>query len=107
MPSRTTGSRSQDLPETVIGIDQRSEATQVGDELVAIAPVDGAHVLDDLAALRVRRTLELERRRVQRDAESLRFLLVGHRRLDSLPSADDRDLEAPFEDLVERAALQV
>jgi hypothetical protein len=44
---------------------------------------------------------------VQRDAEQLRLLLVGHRRLDRLQAADDVDPVAVAEQGVERVALEI
>ena len=58
----------------------------------------------DRAALSVAaRALEQERRRVQRQGERFRLLLVGHGRLDDLPPGDDLDPVALAQKLIERA----
>src|SRR4051794_36088351 len=63
--------------------------------------------LHDLALLGAGDALEEERRRVQRDPECLRLLLVGHRRLDRLHAARDDDPVARAEQVVEGLALEV
>ena len=83
------------------GNDERS------DEPVPVAAIDRLDELDDLARLRVGDALEAERRRVERNAERRRLLLVGHRRLDRLRSADDDDPVAVAEELVERLLLEI
>src|SRR5580765_2689918 len=80
---------------------------QVGHEPVAVAPVDRVDELHDLAALGARDPLEQERRRVQRDAQRLRLLLVGDRRLDRLHAARDHDPVAGAEQVVKRLALEI
>ena len=74
-----------------IGIAGPAADAELGDEAVAVAAVDRARELDDLAARGARDALEQERRRVERDAERRRLLLVRHRRLDRLRAADDLD----------------
>src|SRR5262245_40002780 len=81
--------------------------TELGDDAIAIAPVDRPHVLDDLPDRRARDPLEDEGRRVQRNAERERLVLVRDRRLDRLGASDDLDVVLVVQQLVEREALEV
>src|SRR5207247_4820451 len=66
-------------------------APQLGDDPVAVAAVDRDRELDDLAGRAAGDALEEERRGMERHAQGLRLLLVGHGRLDRLLAADDLD----------------
>src|SRR3954447_6174694 len=79
-------------------------AAELGDDPVAIAPVDRLDVLDRQLSSVAARPLEEEGRRVERHAEGGGLLLVRHRRLDRLCAARDLDAVAVPEELVERAA---
>ena len=73
-----------------------------GDEPVPVTAVDRLHELDDLAGVRMGDPLEAKCGRMERNAERRRLVLVGHRRLDGLRSADDDDPVAIAQELVER-----
>src|SRR5581483_3152943 len=89
-----------------VGNTQHWPHAQLGDEPVAVASVDRAHELDHLG-LGAGEPLEQERRRVERDAERPGLLLVGHRRLDRLLPADDRDPVAIPQERIERAVFEI
>src|SRR3954470_3811599 len=80
---------------------------QLGDEAVAVAPVDRDGELDHVTTRRAGDALEQESGRVERHAEGLRFLFAGYGRLDSLLAADDLDPVAAREQTVERVLLEV
>src|SRR5207244_1556969 len=82
-------------------------ATELRDQPIAVAAVDRADVLDDLAGLRARRPLEQEGGRVEWDTEHVGLLLVRHRGLDRLQPADDVEPVALAEELVEGVTLEV
>src|SRR5262249_58629628 len=77
------------------------------DDPVAVAAIRRDRELDDLAVGRSSDPLEQKRRRVERNAERLRFLLVGDRRLDGLLPADDLDSVAARQAPVKGALLRV
>ena len=64
---------------------------ELRDQAIPVATVERSNVFDDLSGPGVSRPLEQERRRVQRDAERRRLVLVRHRRLERLPAAHDVD----------------
>src|ERR1700730_5507869 len=78
-------------------------AAELGDDPVAVAPVDRLHELDRPVGLVAARPLEKEGRRMERPPEGGRLLLVRHRRLDRLRTAGDLDPVAVAVELVERA----
>ena len=78
-----------------------------GDEPIPVTSVDRLHELDDLAGVRLGDPLEAKCGRMERNAERGRLVLVGHRRLDGLRSADDDDAVAIAQELVERLLLQI
>src|SRR3954454_4074269 len=82
-------------------------AAELGDQPVAVAAVDRADVLDDLALAGPRRPLEQECRRVQRHAQVLRLLLGGHCRLDHVQAPDDVDAVPVGEQGVERVIFEI
>src|SRR5581483_11860219 len=74
--------RTQDHSLSRAAVRSGVAAAQLGHDPVAVAPVDRLDELDRAAGLVAARALEQEGRRVERDAERRRLLLVRHRRLD-------------------------
>ena len=73
-------------------------SAELGDDPVAVAPVDRVDKLDRPSGVVARRALEEEGRRVKRHPERLRLLLVRHRRLDRLRPRGDHDAVALAEE---------
>src|SRR4051812_15360702 len=83
------------------GLKRPPPAPELRDEPVAVATVDRAREFDDVVLVGAGDALEEERRRVERHAEELRFLVVRDGRLDCLRAAGDLDSVALLEQVVE------